>query len=330
MRNILKDYTIFRLDPAKLRSRDFYKNMLELHEKLMEKFKETIKPSKLFTCILCQSDKGKLFLEYRGYSLFECNQCGLVSPNIDFQKIKDQDIYEDEAYYLDTKREILDTYEYRKNTYAPERLKYILEKTKLGAKQINLLDVGCGPGYFIEHLKDMGIKYKGLELTDHLVRICNKRNLNVSKTELTSEPNGLYNVITLYDVLEHVSNPQSLFQNLHKKLAGSGFVVAYSPHIHSIAFYLLKEKQNTLYPFQHVAFYDVTSLHYLAEKTGFKVHSIDFFGLDVLDYFYYKMYADNCDYMEKFKEFIPIMQAIIDKANLSNHIRVIFKKINYV
>ena len=97
MRNILKDYTIFRLDPAKLRSRDFYKNMLELHEKLMEKFKETIKPSKLFTCILCQSDKGKLFLEYRGYSLFECNQCGLVSPNIDFQKIKDQDIYEDEG-----------------------------------------------------------------------------------------------------------------------------------------------------------------------------------------------------------------------------------------
>ncbi|KKQ57702.1 MAG: Methyltransferase type 12 [Parcubacteria group bacterium GW2011_GWA2_38_13] len=326
MRNILKEYKIFDIDPKRLRSKKFYKNMLELHEKLMVKFKSAIKPNEQFVCLLCQSDQKKLFLEYRGYSLFECSRCGLVSPNIDFQKVKDQDIYEDEAYYLDTRREILDTYEYRKNTYAPERLKYILEKTKLDVNQINLLDVGCGPGYFIEHLKSMGIKYKGLELTDYLVTICNERSLSVAKTELKDEPDGAYNVITMYDVLEHVSNPLTLFRDLHKKLADTGFVVAYSPHIHSIAFYLLKEKQNTLYPFQHIAFYDAKSLQYVAEKTGFKVHSINFFGLDVIDYFCYRMYADNCDYLEKFKEFMPVMQAIIDKMNLSNHIRVIFKK----
>ena len=90
----------------------------------------------------------------------------------------------------------------------------------------------------------------------------------------------------------------------------------------------MKEKQNNLYPFQHICFFDKQSLDYLAKKNGFKIYSIDYFGLDMMDYFCLKSYEDKFDYLAKLKEFIPLTQAVIDKQNISNHIRVIFQKLH--
>ena len=326
MRNILKDYKIFNIDPAKLRSKDFFKNMLEYRDGVFKQFKHTIKRPDQFKCHLCGSKNGKEFLSYKNYKLFECKKCNLVSPNIDLAKLGGHEVYDDPAYIKDAVREIVDTYDYRKNTYAPERLNYILEKTKLPKSRIKLLDVGCGPGYFVDHLKDKKIKCKGLELADFLVKICRSRGLNVENADLKNEPSKTYNVITLFDVLEHLANPVQFFKMLGDKLTKGGYVLAYTPHIHSVAFHLMGGLQNTLLPFQHFAFYDPGSLDYLARKTGFKVHSIDYYGLDIMDYLYMKEYEEPLGYHQKLKNLIPIMQAVIDKQKLSNHIRVFFKK----
>lgn len=326
MRNILEGYKIFNIDPKKSRSKDFYKNVLEYRNHMMKKFRREIKALDQFVCPLCNSKKGDDFLAYKNYHLVDCSKCGLVSPNVDFSKLDNQDVYDDPAYIKDTTREVLDTYDYRKKTLAPERFNYILEKTKIQKNKIKLLDVGCGPGYLLSYLKDKGIKYKGLELADFLVKICKQKKLNVEKADLSNEPDHNYNVITLFDVLEHLSEPASLFKILNKKLTRNGFVLAYTPNIHSLSFLLMKEKQNNLYPFQHICFFDKQSLDYLAKKTGFKVHSIDYYGLDMMDYFCLKTYEDRFDYLAKLKEFIPLMQSVIDKQNISNHIRVIFQK----
>jgi hypothetical protein len=68
-------------------------------------------------------------------------------------------------------------------------------------------------------------------------------------------------------------------------------------------------------------------LEYLAKKTGFQLFSIDYYGFDIMDYFCFKLYEDNFDYLGKLKEFIPVIQAIVDKQRISNHQRVILKKI---
>ncbi len=328
MRNIFKDYPIFHLDPAKLRSRDFFKNMLEYRENVFKKFHNAIKQSSEFVCPLCKKNSGKEFLRCKDYTLHECEYCGLVSPNIRFDMLGNEDVYDDDAYIKDTIREIVDTYEYRKKTYAPERLSYILKKIpELQKENIKLLDVGCGPGYFISHLKDEGIRYKGIELANFLVMMCQERGLNVEKIDLKNEKKEGYNVITLFDVIEHLSNPIEFFNQINEKLMRGGYVVAYTPHIHSVGYELMKEMQNTLLPFQHLCFFDQASLEYLAKSSGFIIHSIDYFGLDVMDYFYMKTYLDNYNYLEKLLDFIPLMQAIVDKQKISNHIRVIFKKI---
>ncbi|MEW6610789.1 MAG: class I SAM-dependent methyltransferase [Patescibacteria group bacterium] len=328
MRDVLKNYRIFNIDPKKLRSKNFFKNMLEYRHKVMAQFKDAYKNPEEFLCLLCGGTNGNEYLSYQNYTLIECTQCSLVSPNIKFDRLADEEVYDDDAYVQDTVREIVDTYEYRKQTYAPERLSYIEEKiSDLSRADMKVLDLGCGPGYFIDYLKDAGIAYKGLELAHFLVDICEQRGLNVEEAKLEQEKDASYNIITMFDVLEHLTEPVKLFQELNRVLMPGGYVLAYTPHIHSIAYHLMGGLQNTLLPFQHVGFYDERSLAYLASRTGFAVPAIDYYGLDVMDYFYMKREQDHLDYHEYLKEFIPIMQAVIDKQKLSNHIRVIFRKL---
>lgn len=330
MRNIFEGYRLFAIDPKKSRSKDFYKNMLEYRGHVMKRFARAIKKESAFVCLLCQGTSKQEFLTLGRYALYECKKCSLVSPNINFSLADEHELYDDPANSKDVVREIVKTYDYRKRVHAPERLAYLLEKTGLKKKDITLLDVGCGPGYFLSHLKDQKINSKGLELTEFLVALCRKKGLNVAGTELKDEKPGTYTALTLFDVLEHITDPVSFFKDTNRALQKGGYVLAYVPHIHSLAFALMGNRQNTLAPFQHVAFFDPKSVAYLAQKTGFTVHSIEYFGLDIMDYFCMKQYDDNFDYLSTLKDFIPLMQAIVDKQNISNHMRVIFKKVSNV
>ncbi len=74
-------------------------------------------------------------------------------------------------------------------------------------------------------------------------------------------------------------------------------------------------------------FYNQRSLSHLAEETGFTVESIDYYGLDIVDYFSMKGYKDDINYNEKLSDIIPYMQALIDSEKMSNHIRIVFKKV---
>lgn len=327
MENILKDYKIFNLDPSKLRHKDFFKNMQDYADHLLKRHNHLIKTDADFICPLCQGRQGSPYLAKGSYTLFECDHCGLISPNVSFDGIMD-DVYDDPEYVKNVEMEILSTYEYRKNQYAPERLSYILQNaTGITKEKMNLLDLGCGPGYFLNHLHEENVQYKGLELAKFLVEICRKRGLNVTDTMLEDEPDQKYNVITLFDVLEHLKNPIGLYKTLNTKLEKGGYVLAYTPNIHSLAYHLMREEQTTLAPYQHLGFYDPKSLEYLANKSGFSVHKIDYYGLDIMDYFYMKGYQDKVSYNHNLTDFVAVIQAVVDKQKISNHMRILFKKL---
>lgn len=327
MKDILIGYKIFAIDPKKSRSKDFYKNMLEYRTHVMKKFARTVKKPGEFVCLLCGGRKATQTLTLGKYALYECTRCSLVSPNVRFTTTVGHELYDDPANVKDTVREIVKTYEYRKNTYAPERLAYLLEKTGLIKRSLRLLDVGCGPGYFLKYLKEQKVAAKGLDFAEFLVAICRREGLDVAATELKDEKPESYNVLTLFDVLEHLTDPVTFFTHANRALTKGGFVLAYTPNIHSLAYRLQGARQNTLYPFQHVAFYDSVSLNYLANRTGFEVMSVDCYGLDIMDYFCMKQYDDRYDYLGKLQEFVPLMQAVVDKQGISNHIRIVLRKI---
>jgi 2-polyprenyl-3-methyl-5-hydroxy-6-metoxy-1,4-benzoquinol methylase len=331
MIDIFSKLKIFNIEPLKLRSKGFYKNfVIDERNKFWEKRSILNKKDNENCCFLCGNKKdNKEFLNHNSYKLFECNSCSLIFANIEINDKYNEIVYANNQYEEMIKIEVLETYEYRKKTFGKERLNYILNKCNFDMQNDILLDLGCGPGYFLSYLKDEYIKAKGIELTDYLVDICKSQDLDVEKKDISELQNNYFKIITMFDVLEHLPNPLNFFKTLNTKLTSNGYIVMYTPNINSFAFYFQKEKQNLLLPYEHLCFYNLKSLDYLAKISGFEIISIDYYGLDMVDYLSMKEYEDNINYNEKLKEVIPYLQALIDDAKLANHMRIILKKRDY-
>ena len=89
----------------------------------------------------------------------------------------------------------------------------------------------------------------------------------------------------------------------------------------------MNKNQNQVYPFEHLYFFGKKTLEKFTKKVGFKIVKFETYGLDLIDYFLYKEFSDKKRYIKYFKNFINILQPVIDQSNLGNHFRVTFKKI---
>jgi len=130
----------------------------------------------------------------------------------------------------------------------------------------------------------------------------------------------------MFDVIEHLTHPVETFNQINDKLKDKGYCIAYTPNLYSVGYELMRDKQNTLLPFEHLCFYSKESIKYLADKTGFEVVNIQTYGLDILDYFMLKEFEHKQDYVEKFDDLITLIQGVIDSQGIANHFRIVFRK----
>jgi SAM-dependent methyltransferase len=209
---------IFDINAHSLRGVNFYKSILDYRERIFPKLKHKIKADNQFECTLCRGGTGLEFIQWkRIYKLFECQDCGAVSPNIDnLSEDYVDSVYGVEEYKEKFMRETHSQYNYRKNNFGRERFEYTIDRLGLN-KDSNVLDLGCGAGYYIATLHDAKIQYKGLEVADHLVDYCKSQHgLNVEKTDLEDERDGSYDLITMFDVLEHLPDPIKTLNVINK------------------------------------------------------------------------------------------------------------------
>ena len=321
---------IFEINAHSLRGLNFHKGIVDYRKEIIPQHRHRIKKDKDFVCTLCGNNQGVFFLEWKevGYKLFKCCSCDAVSPNID-TSTDDYvaSMYDVDSYVDKFMRETHAQYEYRKNKFGKERYEYTINRLNISANS-KVLDIGCGAGYFLDVLKDNSIEYKGLEVASHFVEYCRSyHNLNVDSTSLEEESDEYYDLITMFDVLEHLADPVNTFSVINKKLKPGGYCVAYTPNIFSIGYELMGAKQNTLLPFEHLCFFNSKSLDFLVKKTGFKVETLEVYGLDIMDYLLMKEYEDGINYTDNLKDLMSILQAVIDKDEIGNHFRITFKKI---
>ena len=325
--NYLENTKLFDIDISSLRSKNFYKEMLNNREKYYKKYKKFLNKKLSQNCILCGNKTNKAFLSWKEYILFECDYCGSVFPNINFKSFSKSDFFIDNSTkHDDFMLEMLNTFNYRKKTFGAERYEYLKSKYKRFNKNFSVLDYGCGSGYFIELLKNKKISAKGIDLDNNAVNFCKKRGMDVSNSELGDEKNNQYDLITMFDSIEHFHDPVSVFKTAHKKLREKGRILAYTPNIRSLSTYLMGTEHNALAVFDHVCLYNYKSLKYLANKSKFFIESIDYYGLDIKDYLQMKESKDNINYNKKLNDLSNLLQAFLDKSKQSNHMRIIFRK----
>jgi SAM-dependent methyltransferase len=94
--------------------------------------------------------------------------------------------------------------------------------------QTRVIDVGCGDGHFlslIPHQNKIGLEYNPAAVAK-----ARARGLDVRSAKLTDLPDGSADVITFFQVLEHVVNPLDMLRQAVRVLRASGFLLVAVPN----------------------------------------------------------------------------------------------------
>jgi len=216
------------------------------------------------TCLICESDKLSELPDFKSSFLCKCGSCGFVF-----------------AKKIPTEQELEEHYEgYGRNDYLSpitiKRYNELLDSFEKYRKTNRLIDVGCGIGYFLEEAIKRGWEVYGTEYTDEAVKICQGKGITMLKGKL--DPSKLvdmeFDVITSFEVIEHINNPNEELSNFNKILRKGGMVYITTPNFNSLLRYRLKSAYNVItYP-EHLSYYTPKTLSKVFTGNGFKKEKI--------------------------------------------------------
>lgn len=86
--------------------------------------------------------------------------------------------------------------------------------------EARVVDVGCGDGRFLKTLPNQ--QRLGLELNPEAIREARAEGLNVSDEPLARQPGAHFDAVTIFQVLEHVTNPREILGELSRILRPGG------------------------------------------------------------------------------------------------------------
>ncbi|OFX56525.1 MAG: hypothetical protein A2046_14280 [Bacteroidetes bacterium GWA2_30_7] len=212
-------------------------------------------------CIICFKNKLIPLRNYEKHNLIKCRNCGLVF----MKQIPTKD--ELDSYYS--------VYSYEKEQIVSEltfkRYNSLLNEFEKFRNTNNMLDIGCGQGYFLEVAKKRGWNVFGTEYSTNAVKICENKGINMKTGMLNQndfEPES-FDIVTSFEVLEHINNPREEIKNIYSLLRVGGLFYCTTPNFNSLTRYFTKENYNIIcYP-EHLTYYTNKTLNKLTLNNGF-------------------------------------------------------------
>jgi SAM-dependent methyltransferase len=222
-------------------------------------------------CLICQANNLHPMKDYTSAHLCKCGSCGFVFSQA-----------------IPTPEELEEHYQgYGRNDYLSpitiKRYHELLDKMESFRKTNKILDVGCGIGYFLAVAKERGWEVYGTEYTNEAVRICEEKGINMQKGVLNNEnyEKDSFDIITSFEVIEHINNPNEELRNFYSLLRPGGLVYVTTPNFNSLLRYRLKEKYNVIsYP-EHLSYYSPKTLTKVFQDCGFKTLKIESTGISL-------------------------------------------------
>lgn len=139
-----------------------------------------------------------------------------------------------------------------------------------------LLDVGCAMGFFLEAAQERGWDIYGIDVSPAATSVVKKQldgRVFTGTLEEIPFPRHNLDVITMWDVIEHVSDPKKLLQQARILLKNDGVLVLTTPNSRSLWAKLMKDKWIG-YKDEHFFYFNRKNLKLLLEQTGFSIKAV--------------------------------------------------------
>ena len=226
-------------------------------------------------CHLCGETAHELVRRTGPYTILRCRTCGLgcLDPQPPLQETRE--LYSEEYF---ASRDALAKGYSGYVTHAADlratfrqRLRY-LPPTSGGAR---LLDIGAAAGYFVEQARTAGWDAEGLEPSAWAAAYARDEvKVPVAEGTLetaTVEP-GSFDVVTFWEVIEHVSDPRDFLSRIARLLKRGGWALLSTPDAGSLVARMLGRRWLGWQKVpEHLFYFDRPTLRRLLDETGFDV-----------------------------------------------------------
>jgi len=231
----------------------------------------------LDTCSACGSRDLSLFLKENPTSLYRCNQCDLIFFNPLPSKDDLAVFYSSEEGYIPSVRDYMQVYQ---NHYSNRVMRYegfmnrIFERSTIDIK--NVLDIGCGYGFFLLYCREKGIEPFGVEISRETSSWARGQGMEVFTGTVQEAPFrvGSFDLITSFHCLEHSLDPASEVMNISSLCRNKGLFLLAVPN----AFSLVAEDSFSTWKWKswpsHLFYFSPKNLKILLDRAGFDVIEI--------------------------------------------------------
>ena len=213
------------------------------------------------------------------FAWYQCPECGLrfLSPRPTLEHIADYypDSYAAYRPAIDDEPFALMRWKRRRNLQ-----KHLESLHKWTARNGRLLDVGCATGNYLVEAQKAGWNVKGVEIQADAASYARQRfNLDVFTGDLLDNPfpSNTFDVITMWDVLEHTHNPLAILQEAHQLLTQNGVVIFSIPDPHSKEANSFSKAWIGYDAPRHLFLFEGQSLSMLLKECGFELLETDHF-----------------------------------------------------
>jgi SAM-dependent methyltransferase len=228
---------------------------------------------RIVPCLVCGHDGYRRVRVDCGAQVVRCQRCGFLYVNPQPTEQELVTLYAHD-YYGEDPEGAADSLAYRMPVFQSgiRALRYLRDPGRL-------LDDGCGTGDFVALAQSAGWQAVGVELSLAAVSAAVKRGRDVRQGTLRDQrfPTACFDVITLWDVLEHLPDPKGEVKEIHRVLKPGGLLVVRVPNTTfqlAKAFcreHLAGKGPTALQANYHLSHFTSQSLKFLLEITGFSV-----------------------------------------------------------
>lgn len=221
------------------------------------------------SCPICKSKQRAHWGSVSDYSIERCVSCGIgiTSP---FPSGTDIEHANADIYRVDQRGSLY----LRKRAYYERRYHSQLRNIQRFVSGGRLLDIGCNIGLFLSCARSAGFDVEGIEFNRESAAFGRKLfNLLIHTDSLDqiNYPDQTFDVITMYDVLEHIPDLQDILASVRRILKPNGVLVVQSPNIDSLMARLTGSFWNWLTPPDHLYHFTPSTMQRLITDQGFNI-----------------------------------------------------------
>lgn len=222
-------------------------------------------------CILCNKDSlTKLFTKTR-WDIVKCNNCNLIFANPLPAESEIEAFYNN--YSNESSEERINKYLRLKTSREKRNRRKLKLLEKIQGGKGRILDIGCGLGLFVKGAASMGWIAHGVDFDRDLVEYGKKTfnlNLHCGELEKAKFPDKYFDVITMYNLLDHLREPIKFLKEVKRILKDGGVIYL---NVHDAGGWKAKRygsEWDAYCPPGHLYYYSHETLKKLLGKAGLR------------------------------------------------------------